>query len=64
MESDIRTQIAEWIEARAREKDAPALTWLLQRSVHGLLRCYPSASDEENARMILEHVKILLAREE
>ncbi len=33
--------VSRWIEERAAERDAPALTWVLQRAAWGLLQCYP-----------------------
>ncbi len=36
-----REIVSRWIEDRAAERDAPALTWVLQRAAWGLLQCYP-----------------------
>lgn len=36
-----REAVAKWIEEKRQEKDAPALTWLLQRTAFALLTCYP-----------------------
>lgn len=42
---DPRTVISRWIEERRLEKDATALTWLLQRTAFALLTCYPKGQD-------------------
>ncbi len=36
-----REIVSRWIEERAAERDAPALTWVFQRAAWGLLQCYP-----------------------
>jgi hypothetical protein len=36
-----REIVSRWIEDKTAERDAPALTWVLQRAACGLLQCYP-----------------------
>lgn len=42
-----REIVSRWIEERAREKNAPALTWALQRASCGLLDCYPKGHGKD-----------------
>lgn len=63
MQNDIRARMVEWIESKTQERDVPALTWLMQRTVWALLNCYPSGSNEDNADMIVHHVQTILGRE-
>lgn len=58
-----REIVSRWIEDRARERDAPALAWCLQRCISALMTAYPSATYEDNAAMILAHVKTVLGGE-
>ena len=36
-----REIVSRWIEERGKERDAPALTWCLQRTLYHLLDCFP-----------------------
>ena len=36
-----REIVSRLIEDRTAERNAPALTWILQRAAWGLLQCYP-----------------------
>lgn len=45
--ADPRTIVAQWIEARGQERDAPALSWVLQRAGSALLRCYPAGQGRD-----------------
>ncbi len=42
MHANQREVVAQWIQARAAERDAPALLWALEAVVQGLLQCYPA----------------------
>ena len=36
-----------WIAERTEDRDAPALTWALQRTVQGLLQCFPPGQGKD-----------------
>lgn len=63
-EHDARAVFITWLEGRTAALDAAAVTWALQRCVWSLLHCYPSATHEDNAAMILSHVQTILGRRE
>lgn len=44
---DPRTIITRWIEEKRLERDATALTWLLQRTAFALLTCYPKGQGQD-----------------
>ncbi len=53
---DVASACAEWIAERVAERDTPALTWLVHKSVWHLIDLYPEVNRQQMERIVFDQI--------